>query len=161
MPGNWCVVRMPSGAAHMLHGNKDLSQFKWLFLVWLDKTPSAQSDHCGVMGWRRWVWIGQHGCSPSGRAWCRRCHPRRHAACVTLQPGSDHHCRGRLGDRHTPGGRRLLGPANVGVAEDWGQVVWRIKGDLKWLFKHFALWQSILRIDEIIKGHFPKQTNTI
>ena len=27
---------------------------------------------------------------------------------------------GRLGDRHMPGGRRPLGPANGGVTEDWG-----------------------------------------
>ena len=37
---------------------------------------------------------------------------------------------GRLGDRHMPGGRRPLGPANGGVLEDWGQVVLRIKEDL-------------------------------
>ena len=33
---------------------------------------------------------------------------------------------GRLGDRHMPGGRRPLGPASVGVAEDRVQHVWRI-----------------------------------
>ena len=33
----------------------------------------------------------------------------------------------RLGDRHMPGGRRPLGPANGGVTEDRGQDVWRIK----------------------------------
>ena len=27
---------------------------------------------------------------------------------------------GQLGDRHMPGGRRPLGPANVGVTEDRG-----------------------------------------
>ena len=85
--------------------------------------------------------------------------PPRHAAWVALRPGREHHCRGRLGDSHMPGGRRPLSPANVGVAEDWGQVVWRIKEDLKWLFKHFALWRSILRINEIIKRRFAKQTN--
>ena len=37
---------------------------------------------------------------------------------------------GRLGDRHMPGGRRPLGPANVGVTEDRIQNVWRIKEDL-------------------------------
>ena len=31
------------------------------------------------------------------------------------------------GDRHMSGGRRPLGPANVGVTEDRGQVVWKIK----------------------------------
>ena len=45
----------------------------------------------------------------------------------------------RLRDRHMPGGRRPPGPANVGVTEDRGQGVWRIKQELKWLFKHFAL----------------------
>ena len=38
---------------------------------------------------------------------------------------------GRLGDHHMSGGRRPLGPANVGVTEDRGQVVWRIKQELK------------------------------
>ena len=39
---------------------------------------------------------------------------------------------GRLGDRHLPGGRRPLGPANVGVTEDRGQqIVWRIKENMK------------------------------
>ena len=53
---------------------------------------------------------------------CRSCHLQRHAAGVALQPGRDHHCRGRLGDRHNhmPGGRRPLCPGNVGVTEDWG-----------------------------------------
>ena len=37
----------------------------------------------------------------------------------------------RLGDRHIPGGRRPLGPANVDGTEDRGYVVWRIKEDLK------------------------------
>ena len=36
---------------------------------------------------------------------------------------------GWLGDRHMPGGRRPLGPANVNVTEDRGKVVWRIKED--------------------------------
>ena len=34
------------------------------------------------------------------------------------------------GDRHMPGGRRPLGPANGGVTEDWGKVILRIKEDL-------------------------------
>ena len=34
---------------------------------------------------------------------------------------------GRLGDRHMPGERRPPGPANVGLTEDRGQVVWGIK----------------------------------
>ena len=38
---------------------------------------------------------------------------------------------GRLGYRHMPGGKRPLGPANVGVTEDGAQDVWRIKEDLK------------------------------
>ena len=37
----------------------------------------------------------------------------------------------RLGDRHMSGGRRPPAPANVGVTEDRGQVVWRIKQELK------------------------------
>ena len=45
----------------------------------------------------------------------------------------------RLRDRLMSGGRRPPGPANVGVTEDRGQVVWRIKQELKWLFKHLAL----------------------
>ena len=62
----------------------------------------------------------------------RRCHPRHHAACVALQPGRDHHSAGeRLRDRHMSGGRRPPGPANVGVTEDRGQVVWKIKQQLK------------------------------
>ena len=45
----------------------------------------------------------------------------------------------RLREHHMPGGRRPPGPANVGVTEDRGQVVWGIKQELKLLFKHFAL----------------------
>ena len=37
----------------------------------------------------------------------------------------------RLRDRHMSGGRRPLDPANGGVTEDQGQVVWRIKQELK------------------------------
>ena len=37
---------------------------------------------------------------------------------------------GRLEDRHMPGGRRPLGPANVSVTDDRGQDVWRTKEDL-------------------------------
>ena len=37
----------------------------------------------------------------------------------------------RLRDRHMSGGRRPPGPANVGVTEDRGQVVWKIKQQLK------------------------------
>ena len=53
---------------------------------------------------------------------CIRCHP---GAISRVWPTSqvDYHCRaagGRLGDRHMPGGRRPLGPANVGVTEDRG-----------------------------------------
>ena len=46
---------------------------------------------------------------------------------------------GRLRDRYMSGGRRPLCPANVGVTDDRGQVVWRIKDDLNWLSEHFAL----------------------
>ena len=51
---------------------------------------------------------------------------------------------GRLGDRHMPGGRRPPGPANVGVTEDRGQVVWRIKEDLLDLYTlhiHIGFYQ--------------------
>ena len=37
----------------------------------------------------------------------------------------------RLRDRHMSGGRRPPGPANVCVTEDRGQVIWRIKQELK------------------------------
>ena len=50
--------------------------------------------------------------------------PSSHVATTTATAG------GRLGDRHMSGGRRPLGPANVGVTEDQGQVVWRIKEGL-------------------------------
>ena len=60
--------------------------------------------------------------------------------CVALQPGRDHHSAGeRLRGRHMSGGRRSLDSANVGVTEDWGQVVRSIKDDLNWLSEHFAL----------------------
>ena len=39
---------------------------------------------------------------------------------MALQPGrTTTAVGGRLGDRHMPGGRRPLGPANLGVTEDW------------------------------------------
>ena len=59
-----------------------------------------------------------------------RCHPRRHAAVVASSQVATTTVGGRLGDRHMPGGRRPLGPANVGVTEGRGQDVWRIKEDL-------------------------------
>ena len=37
----------------------------------------------------------------------------------------------RLRDRHMASGRRPPGPANMGVTEDRGQVVWKIKQQLK------------------------------
>ena len=49
---------------------------------------------------------------------------------VVLQPGRDHPCRERLGNRHMPVGRRPLGPANVDVTEDRVWLVWGIKEDL-------------------------------
>ena len=56
------------------------------------------------------------------------------AACVVLRPGRTNHCRGGggggSGDRHMPGGRRPLVPANGGVTEDWGKVILKIKEDL-------------------------------
>ena len=57
-------------------------------------------------------------------------HHRRHAACVALRPGRPSLPGDGSGDRHMPGGRRPLGPANGGVTEDWGQVILRIKEDL-------------------------------
>ena len=64
---------------------------------------------------------------------CRtRCHPRRHAACVALQPGRDHHCRGNGSVTATcPVDDVHQAWANVGVTEDRGHVVWRIKQELK------------------------------
>ena len=46
------------------------------------------------------------------------CHHR--AACVTLRPDPPPLPGDGSGDRHLPGGRRPLGPANGGVKEDWG-----------------------------------------
>ena len=49
------------------------------------------------------------------------CHQyRRHAACVAPKPGRPPLPGDGSGDRHMPGGRRPLGPANGGVTEDWG-----------------------------------------
>ena len=48
------------------------------------------------------------------------CHHQRHAACVALRPGRPPLPGDGSGDRHMPGGRRPLGPANGGVTEDWG-----------------------------------------
>ena len=58
------------------------------------------------------------------------CHHRRHAAWVALKPGGPPLPGDGSGDRHMPGGRRPLGPANGGVTEDWGKVILRIKEDL-------------------------------
>ena len=61
------------------------------------------------------------------------CRHRRHAACVALRPGRPPRGGGGgggSGERHMPGGRRPLDPANGGVTEDWGQFVLRIKEDL-------------------------------
>ena len=52
---------------------------------------------------------------------CRRCHHRRHAACVALRPGRPPLAGDGSGDRHMPGGRRPLGPANGG--RDRGQGI--------------------------------------
>ena len=59
------------------------------------------------------------------------CHHRRHAALVALKPGGPPLPGDGSGDRHMPGGRRPLGPANGGVTEDWGKVILRIKEDLE------------------------------
>ena len=47
------------------------------------------------------------------------------------------------GDRHMPGGRRPLGPANGGVTEDWGKVILRIKEDLE---VNLFFWFGLVRI---------------
>ena len=59
------------------------------------------------------------------------CHHRCHATCVALRPGRPPLPGDGSGDRHMPGGRRPLGPANGGVTEDRGQVILRIKEDLR------------------------------
>ena len=58
------------------------------------------------------------------------CHHRRHAACVALQPGRPPLPGDGSETATVPGGRRPLGPANVGVTEDRGWVVWMIEDDL-------------------------------
>ena len=50
---------------------------------------------------------------------------------MALKPGGPPLPGDGSGDRHMPGGRRPLGPANGGVTEDWGKVILRIKEDLK------------------------------
>ena len=70
------------------------------------------------------------------------CHHRRHAALVALRPGRPPLPVDGSGDRHMPGGRRPLGPANGGVTEDWGLVILRINEDLAAL-----LWFGLVRID--------------
>ena len=49
---------------------------------------------------------------------------------MALKPGRPPLPGDGSGDRHMPGGRRPLGPANGGVTEDWGKVILRIKEDL-------------------------------
>ena len=56
--------------------------------------------------------------------------PGCHAARVALRPGRPPLPGGGSGDRHMPGGRRPLDPANGGVTEDRGQVILRIKEGL-------------------------------
>ena len=51
---------------------------------------------------------------------------------MALKPGGPPLPGDGSGDRHMPGGRRPLGPANGGVTEDWGYVILRIKEDLRW-----------------------------
>ena len=51
---------------------------------------------------------------------------------VALKLGLNHPLPGDgSGDRHMPDRRRPLGPANVGVTEDRGQDVWRMREDLR------------------------------
>ena len=75
------------------------------------------SDHFGAMGWRRWVWVGKSGRRPGGRDWLLKVATT--GAMPRVWPSSqvDHHCGGRHGDRHMPGGRRPPGLANGGVTE--------------------------------------------
>ena len=61
------------------------------------------------------------------------CHHRRHATCLALRPGRPPLPGDGSGDRHMPGGRRPLGPANGGVTEDRGYVILRITDDLLYL----------------------------
>ena len=49
---------------------------------------------------------------------------------MALKPGGPPLPGDGSGDRHMPGGRRPLGPANGGVTDDWGKVILRIKEDL-------------------------------
>ena len=75
-----------------------------------------------------WAKVNVARLSESG---CRKCHHRRHAAGVALQPGRHHHCGLPVdGSVTATCPVRPLGPANVGATEDRGQHVWRIKEDL-------------------------------
>ena len=58
---------------------------------------------------------------------------------MALKPGGPPLPGDGSGDRHMPGGRRPLGPANGGVTEDWGKIILRIKEDL-----------TVLKLDSIL-----------
>ena len=60
---------------------------------------------------------------------------------MALKPGGPPLPGNGSGDRHMPGGRRPLGPANGGVTEDWGKVILRIKEDLKGSYRSPVKWR--------------------
>ena len=111
---------------------KDLLEDNWFGLARIRPLRCTRTiaERHGMkeMGLSRSKWsvdvprVAEPGC-------IRRFHHRRHPACVVFQPGRDHHCRGRLGDHHMPGGRRPLSPANVGETED-RDMFWRTNEDL-------------------------------
>ena len=63
---------------------------------------------------------GQSGRRPGGRDWPLEVPPPAPCRVCGSQAKWTTTTGGRLGDRHMPGGRRPLGPANGGVTEDWG-----------------------------------------
>ena len=74
---------------------------------------------------------------------CRVCGPQARS---TTTAGGRLRCSG-----HIPGGRRPLGPANGGVTEDRGQVILRIKEDLRNLRSYMC---RIVCVGEV--GGMPK-----
>ena len=91
---------------------------------WTIAEPLEEGDGLSRPEWTSPEWpslaVGLGGATPGAmpRVW-----PSSQVATTTAGE--------RLRDRHMPGGRRPLGPANVGVTEDRRQVVWRIKQELK------------------------------
>ena len=65
--------------------------------------------------------VGQSGRRPGGRDWLLEVATTGAMPRVWPSGQVDHQLPGDgSGDRHMPGGRRPLGPANGGVTEDWG-----------------------------------------